>query len=386
MHIEAVIGANYGDEGKGMFTEHLCRCATDPIVVMSNGGCQRGHTVNNVECGIRHIFNHFCSGTFMHAPTVFSHTYLLNPIMFIKEHDGLAKLGFTPASWRAPSCMLQLPSDMFINQQLEVARAKTNAKHGSCGLGIWETKVRNASYQKLLFEDFAAMDYTSKCKTMNDALEWQLASRANDVDIDESILKIVQSKSFYDHFISDFECMHKLCKLLPSDNLVSELAALGFKSIVVENAQGLLLDKNYAPEDENGRTDVHATPSKCGLEGVLDALGDHSLKNEIVFNYISRSYLTRHGEGPFPEYDPSMSFVDHTNVYNDYQGTIRFGRLDVDALKNRIAIDSKGVEKVNIVATHMNEIDNEELKNAANYLSYEDDSRKIVQNKLAFSS
>ena len=137
MTVEAVIGANYGDEGKGLFTEYLCRSRPSPIVVLSNGGSQRGHTVNNVEKGIRHVFHHFGSGTLLGVPSVYSKTFLLNPIKYIEEKRELEKVGIKPIAFRAPSCLLQMPSDMFTNQTLEKARGQS--KHGSCGWGIWET-------------------------------------------------------------------------------------------------------------------------------------------------------------------------------------------------------------------------------------------------------
>ena len=171
MKIEVVIGANYGDEGKGLFTEHLCRNRPKPLVVMSNGGCQRGHTVNNVERGARHVFHHFGSGTLVGAPTLCSNDFLLNPIAFVKEHDELVKLGTSPDVHRMSRCTLQLPSDMFINQQLEKHRSASNARHGSCGWGIWETKVRNKQFKTLTAEDFLSLSEKDQRKCMNDVLE-----------------------------------------------------------------------------------------------------------------------------------------------------------------------------------------------------------------------
>ena len=43
--IKIVIGANFGDEGKGKLTDYYTKNADDCIVVCSNGGAQRGHTV-----------------------------------------------------------------------------------------------------------------------------------------------------------------------------------------------------------------------------------------------------------------------------------------------------------------------------------------------------
>ena len=41
-----IIGANYGDEGKGTVTAHYAKQATGSVLnVLTNGGPQRGHTV-----------------------------------------------------------------------------------------------------------------------------------------------------------------------------------------------------------------------------------------------------------------------------------------------------------------------------------------------------
>ena len=60
--IKIVIGANFGDEGKGLMTDYF---SSNPntIVVCSNGGAQRGHTVFESTTGTRHVFHHFGSGT-----------------------------------------------------------------------------------------------------------------------------------------------------------------------------------------------------------------------------------------------------------------------------------------------------------------------------------
>ena len=49
MKAYAVIGANYGDEGKGLVTDYLCRQVEHPLVIRYNGGCQAGHTVASPE-------------------------------------------------------------------------------------------------------------------------------------------------------------------------------------------------------------------------------------------------------------------------------------------------------------------------------------------------
>ena len=390
MTIEAVIGANYGDEGKGLFTEYLCRNRNNPLVVMSNGGCQRGHTVINAERNIRHVFHHFGSGTLVGAPTLCSRTFLMNPIAFAKEHDELCHLGVMPNAHRMHGCTLQLPSDMFINQQLEKHRNMSSKRHGSCGWGIWETKVRNASFKRLIVEDFLEMSLEDKRKCMNESLEWQIENRLkceDGLEIDFKTFDIVRSDNFVNHFIEDFFFMIEQCSCIEDPNAVIFAENAGIKTIVVENAQGLLLDEKYAPVDENGRTDIHVTPSMTGLEGALASLGADVDFNIVTPNYVSRSYMTRHGEGPFPEETPGMKFIDKTNVTNEYQGSMRFGKIDYDISKRifeRIHADAHSCSCVpRLVVTHLNEMRCIHLEENANWTSFEDDSSKIKEKTLS---
>lgn len=388
MNVEVVIGANYGDEGKGLVTEFCCRNSDSPLVVLSNGGCQRGHTVNNVEKGIRHVFHHFGSGTLLGAPSIYSKTYLLNPIKYIEERQELEKDGIKPIAFRAPGCILQLPGDMLVNQSLEKHRSKSKAKHGSCGWGIWETILRNKE-KPLLFEDFKELSFNDKRSCIIEALDSQIARRleSEGAVVDNDLYKIIVSDGFIEHFIQDFEEMEKDVKVLSTDDLLnvdwSTYCSRDAKTLVIENAQGLLLDKKYAPIDENGKTDVHSTPSKCGLEGALDALGDTSHIDSISTFYVSRAYLTRHGDGPFHEEDSSVSFPDKTNMPNEYQGSLRFGLINESTfikMKRRIVEDSSIFEgaKVNLVATHMNEIENPFMLDDASHFSYDDNSANVI--------
>lgn len=54
--IKIVIGGSFGDEGKGLITNYFSQ-KKNSIVICSNGGAQRGHTVTSPD-GIRHVFHH----------------------------------------------------------------------------------------------------------------------------------------------------------------------------------------------------------------------------------------------------------------------------------------------------------------------------------------
>ena len=94
--VRIVIGANYGDEGKGLMTDYFAAQGAEQgkrvLVVTSNGGAQRGHTVTLPD-GRRHVFHHFGSGTFAGADTFLCRNFILNPILYEEERSVLEKSG-----------------------------------------------------------------------------------------------------------------------------------------------------------------------------------------------------------------------------------------------------------------------------------------------------
>ena len=55
MRARVVIGANFGDEGKGLATDYFCSLGAG-MVVRFNGGAQAGHRVVTDE-GMEHVFS-----------------------------------------------------------------------------------------------------------------------------------------------------------------------------------------------------------------------------------------------------------------------------------------------------------------------------------------
>ena len=79
---------------------------------------------------------------------------------------------------------------------------------------------------------------------------------------------------------------------------------------------------------------------------------------------MTRSYLTRHGMGPLEEAvkknEINANMYDRTNVYNDFQGNLRYGYLNLNDAKDRIVKDFNHVVEDkrfthNIAITHCNE-------------------------------
>src|SRR5688572_19623885 len=137
MKAYAVIGANWGDEGKGIITDWLCSVQEKPgIVVRFNGGAQAGHTVE--ANGQRHIFHHIGSGSINWWPTYLGPEFICNPLMFFEETAGMMNW---PKVLVSTQCLVTTPYDMLINRAIETARGES--RHGSCGTGINETVERS---------------------------------------------------------------------------------------------------------------------------------------------------------------------------------------------------------------------------------------------------
>src|SRR5262249_26694101 len=135
----AVIGANFGDEGKGLAVDAIVALDPDAAVIRFNGGAQAGHTVV-AEDGRRHVFSHFGAGTLRGAATFLSRFFVVQPSIFAREAVELAGIGVKPSVFVDPDAQVTTPFDVLINQWVEETRGRS--RHGSVGVGFGETIER----------------------------------------------------------------------------------------------------------------------------------------------------------------------------------------------------------------------------------------------------
>lgn len=328
----AVMGSCFGDEGKGLMTDFFCRQASEkPVVVRFNGGAQAGHTVVTPE-GQRHVFHHYGAGTFAKADTYLSAYFLINPVAWHEEFQELYyKLEFTRPKllvhhW-APVTTVY---DMFLNQKIEEARAE---RHGSCGMGVHETILRQNEGWRLsaihLFDDFVL---EQKVRDIRMYALRRLIDLGLDNDKNKEFIMSIDVLQKFLYQCQFFKADAKLC----SDSILAQ-----YKDVIFEGAQGLLLDQ------DNKRFFPHVTHSKTGLHNVIKICENAQIER-IDACYVARSYLTRHGAGKLPREDPNMKFEDKTNVYNDWQHSLRFAPQDWYLLDASICFDIRSRSSVEI--------------------------------------
>ena len=326
-NIKVVIGANFGDEGKGLMTDYFCNKNKNSLGVRFSGGSQAGHTVVTPD-GIRHVFHHFSSGTLSGADTYLSKYFILNPMMFRKEYDGLIKKGLDFKVFIDEKCLVTTPYDMLVNQIVEDYR-KDN-RHGSCGLGINETIKRNSKISIRFIDLIDRNRLLDKLLFIRECIPERLKELGVD-NISSEYMKLIINGNIITNYLNDISFMLKHSEIVNSTILHK------YDNIVFEGSQGLLLDQN------NSDYFPYLTPSNVGMQNVVETLKELKYDNkEIEISYLTRCYMTRHGPGKFlteTTNKPFEKIVDMTNIPNPFQGTLRYGLLDLDLLKKTIQRD-----------------------------------------------
>ena len=351
-----VIGANYGDEGKGLAASSLAKNAEYPVLnVLINGGPQRGHTVDLPD-GRRHVFKHFGSGAMYGADSFADEDFFVNPIFFNKEREMLmTEFGLDPKLLVSGKCRVTTPWDMMLGQIIEENRGA--ARHGSCGMGIQETRLRFKNTDWAMhFGEIINCSLEEMRRYHKRILREYVPGRLEAVGavMTDEWTDVLNDPGIADAFWSDIQQMREHTEISNS----WAAAAEGYSTLVFEAGQGLALDKY------NLENFPHLTPSRTtsfvSAERIKTLPGE--TKTEIV--YVTRSYFTRHGAGPFPtecrkeEINPDI--VDLTNVPNPHQQSIRYGRFSVNEIMKRIEKDRSDTNtilpvKTAIFVTHLNE-------------------------------
>ena len=347
MRTIAVIGKNFGDEGKGYTCSRLASSLKKSLIIKHNGGGQAGHTVEDPEGKWRFIHHQIGAGAEYHVPTLFSDSFMPDLFQLGKEVKDFTELfGFQPILYSEKNARITTIDDVLLNMGAEVARGKN--RHGSCGMGIEECVQRNAAGYGITVKELAKMskqdlldrlkqirkEYTerrskilgiiapasSKAMKQSNLMNLSTASNpSNSSNISNPYYEMLNNETVLENFVEEVKENVKLLTLVDADRKWLE----EFQNLIFETGQGLLLDQDYeafAP---------HLTSSKTGIHNPTIFLEKRGLSLEEAI-YVTRPYVTRHGNGPLPcEVDRSeLPGVgeDLTNRPNEWQGTLRYAK------------------------------------------------------------
>ena len=314
MEVKIVLGYAFGDEGKGVTVQWLCKKAIEEgksvAVVRFSGGPQAGHTVVNE--GIEHICSSFGSGVLLGVPTYYTDDVFIDPIALYNERKVLQGKGIKETLVYASMFNRVItPYDVFAGREDNKVLSD-----GTCGMGIYPTFKR---YN----ED-------------NGYGAWVMGESEHIKKVRE-YYEVEEDTSFEEQFIYCAKCVS-----FNQSNLSL------YDVLIFEGSQGLLLDMDcgFYP---------HVTPSRVGLNGIPKKY----LKGADVY-LVTRSYLTRHGNGYEPKYklEANLEKFKESNTFNEFQLDFKVGCLETGLLRRaaeRHRLDNYKLMynlKYNLVVTH----------------------------------
>ena len=319
----AIVGAQWGDEGKGKITDLLG--AKSDLVVRYQGGNNAGHTI---IVGEKKIVLHLIPSGILHPHclSLIAHGVVLSPEALIKEIETVESSGVDvkPTNF---GISLNCSIITSYHQLLDAAReSKGPIKIGTTGKGIgpcYEDKVSRKGIK--LFDLF---DY--------DSLVVKLEHQLREKEIIFKSLYDVNFPTVKEEADRLFKLGKELKKFSCDTFSVIDKASKENKNILYEGAQGVLLDIDYGSYP-------FVTSSSTSFGGIFSGASAPKGKVDEVIG-ITKAYTTRVGEGPFPTELLSELGDTIQKIGGEFGATTgrkrRCGWLDLPLLKYSIKCSS----------------------------------------------
>jgi adenylosuccinate synthase len=275
----AVIGAQWGDEGKGKIVDWLSQRAE--VVVRFQGGHNAGHTL--VIDGVEFRLSLLPSGIVRPGKlSIIGSGVVVDPWALLREIDAIKQKGVTvsPANLKlAENATLILPSHALIDRAREEARGAN--KIGTTGRGIgpaYEDKVGRRAIRVCDLADPASLPAKIDHLLLhhNALLRGLGAAEVERASLLQSLIEVAPKVLPYAE---------------PVWRLLDEVKKSG-KRVLFEGAQGIMLDVDHGTYPYVTSSHTHPGQAASGAGLGPGAVG-------YVLG-ITKAYTTRVGSGPFP--------------------------------------------------------------------------------------
>jgi adenylosuccinate synthase len=330
-----VIGAQWGDEGKGKIVDWLTDHARG--VVRFQGGHNAGHTL--VIGGTKTVLHLIPSGVLREKVACYiGNGVVLSPQALVEEIATLEGAGVDVRSRLkiSEACPLILPHHAALDQARE--HSKGDFKIGTTGRGIGPAYEDKIARRALRLQDLFNPDrFAAKLR--------ELLDYHNFVLVKYHQAKPVDYQASYDGAIRLADRIKPMIADVP--RLLYEAQKAGH-NLLFEGAQGTLLDIDHG-------TYPYVTSSNCVAGAAAAGAGIGPQYLHYVLG-VTKAYTTRVGSGPFPtELDNELGqkIATRGNEFGSTTGRPRrCGWLDIPALKRSIQINGfsgLGVTKLDVL-------------------------------------
>lgn len=321
MAATVVIGTQWGDEGKAKMIDFLSNDAD--YIVRYQGGANAGHTV--VVNGVKHVFHLIPSGILHPTKScVIGNGVVIDPELIMKEIALLQEKGIdvTNRIFISDNAHLILPYHKTLDEAMEELRdnkiGTTKRGIGPCysdkcqrdGIRIADLYDENKLYQRI----------TNSLKSKNLILEKVFNKKTyTPEEIMEPLLNF--KKNAFSMFCNTQDLLQK--------------AIINGKQVLLEGAQGNGLDIDHG-------TYPFVTSSNSTIGGALTGSGLNSFAVKRVIG-ITKAYVTRVGEGPFPSEDLGENGALIRERGAEFGATTgrprRCGWFDAELLRNTVRLN-----------------------------------------------
>lgn len=353
MTVVAVVGSQWGDEGKGKMTDYLSQSAD--MTVRSNGGNNAGHTI--AFGGKTFKMRLIPSGIFeAKKETVIGNGVVINPEVLLDEIKYLEDNGINTDKLSISNrAHIVMPYDIL--QDVYQEEAKGANKVGTTKNGIGPTYMDKASRIGIRMCDLLEKD------TFEEKLRFNLNEK-------NALFVNVYGKEalkFEDIFEKYWKLGQELKKYVTDTSVIVNDAIDNDDKVLFEGAQGVMLDIDQG-------TYPFVTSSNTVTGGIATGIGIGPSKVDTVIG-ICKAYTTRVGAGPFPTelLDETGNYIRETG--HEY-GTVtgrprRVGWFDSVALRH-----SKRVAGIDALSLNLLDVFSG-LKTVKIAVAYELDGQKI---------
>lgn len=340
--IAVVLGAQWGDEGKGKITDYMA--TSYDLIARFSGGNNAGHTV--IIGSEKYKLHHIPSGIFYPEKLcILGNGMVIDPEILLAEIDELKKRGIACENIRiSDRAHITMPYHIWIDELQETLRSEQKLGTTKRGIGpVYTDKVSRSGIR--------AIDLLDK-EILRDRITQNFREKAHLLEGSNLTIEGVYQRCR--------EIAEIFRNRIVDTSLILYEAMREGKRIMLEGAQGALLDLDFG-------TYPFVTSSNCiaGSASTGTGIPPHAIEKVVG---VAKAYTTRVGTGPFPSELKDELGEQLLKVGVEYGTTTgrprRCGWLDLVIVKfaRRISgINSLALTKLDVL-THINP-----LKLAVNY-------------------
>jgi len=320
-----LVGAQWGDEGKGKIIDFLTDTAD--VVVRSQGGNNAGHTI--VHGKKKFVLHLIPSGILRRGKTcVIGNGVVVDPLALVTEISGLRRQGIPVGKnlLLSDSAHLVMPWHRALDEAREQRKGRN--KIGTTKRGIGPAYGDKAARTGLRVGDLLdAKKFAEKFKAR---------LRENNAVLRSLGAKAIPLQPFLGHYLA---AARTLRPFVANTVVWLHQAMAERRRLLFEGAQGTYLDLDHG-------TYPFVTSSNTTAGGACTGSGVPPHRMDTVIG-VMKAYTTRVGEGPFPTEDESVSDLLHA-MGREYGATTGRARRCgwFDAVATRYAAMINGIDEL----------------------------------------